>query len=149
MKNEKSDLSQSLEDYLEAIYMISKEKKIVRVKDIVTKLNVRSSSVIGALKKLKERGYVNQEHYGYIVLTPSGLKSSEELLKKHKSLYKFFNSILKVNSKIAEKDACAIEHHISEETYSKMMRLIDFIERSSDSGEKWHENLLIFLKTGK
>ena len=73
-------LSHSLEDYLETIYLISIDHKIVRVKDVVAKLNVRTASVIGALKKLVLKGFLEHERYGYIELTELGRKKGVENL---------------------------------------------------------------------
>jgi len=121
-------LSQSLEDYLEAIYVISQEKKIVRVKDLVKKLNVKTASVIGALKKLELKGFLEHEHYGYIDLTPEGITKANRIYEKHQVLFGFITRLLHVGEEIADKDACAIEHCISDETYAKLIKLIQFIE---------------------
>ncbi len=121
-------LSQSLEDYLEAIYVISQEKKIVRVKDLVKKLNVKTASVIGALKKLELKGYLEHEHYGYIDLTPEGITKANRIYEKHQVLFGFLTRLLHVGEETADKDACAIEHCISDETYAKLIKLIQFIE---------------------
>ncbi len=43
------DLSASQEDYLEAIFHISEEKMAARAKDIAKYLDVKASSVTGAL----------------------------------------------------------------------------------------------------
>jgi len=138
-------LSQSLEDYLEAIYVISLEKKIVRVKDLVKKLNVKTASVIGALKKLELKGFVEHEHYGYIDLTPEGIRKATRIYEKHKVLFRFFTDFLQVGSETSEKDACAVEHFISDETYSKIIRLIKFIEKSPDRQPQWFEDLKSFM----
>jgi len=139
-------LSQSLEDYLESIYIISLEKKIVRVKDLVNRMGVKSSSVIGALKKLISGGFIEHEHYGHIEMTPEGEKRAERLYEKHKTLTRFFNKILNVNKDTAEKDACEIEHYISDETYYKIIKLIQHIEASTDSNLKWMEELKELVK---
>ncbi|MEN8153956.1 MAG: metal-dependent transcriptional regulator [Acidobacteriota bacterium] len=139
-------LSRSLEDYLESIYIISLKKKIVRVKDIVNRMGVRSSSVIGAMKKLSSGGYIEHEHYGHIDMTATGLKRAERLYEKHKTLTRFFNDILNVKKEIAEEDACAIEHYISDETYYKIIKLIQHIESSKDTNPKWLEDLKILVK---
>lgn len=139
-------LSQSLEDYLESIYIISLEKKIVRVKDLVIRMGVKSSSVIGALKKLSSGGYIEHEHYGHIDMTPVGEKRAERLYEKHKTLTRFFNEILNVNKVTAEEDACAIEHYISDETYYKIIKLIQHIEASTASNLKWMEELKKLVK---
>ena len=49
-------LTPSQEDYLEAVYRISEEKKAARAKDIADRLNVRASSVTAALRTSKRAG---------------------------------------------------------------------------------------------
>ena len=143
IKTEK--LSQSLEDYLESIYIISLEKKIVRVKDLVNRLGVKSSSVIGALKKLGARSYIEHEHYGHIELTPEGKKRAERLYERHMTLTRFFRDILDVNGITAEEDACLIEHDLSEETYGKIIKLLNYIRSSADKDPKWFSDLKSFI----
>jgi len=126
INNELQELSQSLEDYLEAIYLISKDKKIIRVKDVVVRMKVKTASVIGALKKLETKGLIEHERYGYIELTEFGIKRALKIYEKHSTLLYFIHNILGVEKKISEKDACNIEHYISDETLEK---LIDFINK--------------------
>jgi DtxR family Mn-dependent transcriptional regulator len=134
---EKKKLSKSLEDYLEAIYVVAKEKRIVRVKDLIKMLNVKTASVIGALKKLEQKGYVEHEHYGYIELTPEGEKKALRIYEKHTMLMKFLTQFLKVNEEVAEGDACLMEHCVSEETFDKIMQLMRLFEISPDKVPTW------------
>ena len=143
------ELSHSLEDYLEAILIISQAKKTVRVKDLVKKQSVKTASVIGALKKLEKKGLVEHEHYGYIELTSKGIKKANKIYDKHKLLYKFLTEILDVNKNIAEKDACLIEHYISDDTFDKMITFMRFIEMYSDGAPIRLATFKDFMKTGK
>ncbi len=138
-------LSQSLEDYLETILVISQKKKVVRVKDVVQMLNVRTASVIGALKKLAEKGYVEHEHYGYIELTPTGTKKATRIYDKHQVLFRFFTDFLKVNKKTAERDACLFEHCISDETYGKIIELLRLLEAEPDKVPIWLQGLKEYM----
>jgi len=139
-------LSQSLEDYLESIYIISLDKKIARVKDLVNRLGVKSSSVIGALKKLGAKGFIEHEHYGHIELTDEGRKRAERLYERHTTLTRFFRDILNVDEKTAEADACQIEHDLSEESYSKIIKLIGHIIDMSEKNPACFEELTRSVK---
>jgi len=119
-----NQLSQSLEEYLEAIFLISKKKKTVRIKDLVNHLDVKSASVIGAIKKLEKNKLVVHEHYGSVELTEKGKILANEIYEKHRILYTFFTDVLKVDKKTAERDACLMEHNISEATLKGIIRLI-------------------------
>ena len=59
----KKMLSQSLEDYLEAIYIIGFDNKVVRVKEVSEFLDVKTPSVVDAINKLTGNGLVNHEKY--------------------------------------------------------------------------------------
>lgn len=122
------ELSQSLEDYLEAILLISRNKRIVRVKDLASHLDVRTASVIGALKKLSEKGLVDHEHYGYVALTVNGEEIAACIHDKHLILFRFLSEYLQVGQEIAERDACRIEHHVSSETLNGILKLIRVLE---------------------
>ncbi|HNS32935.1 MAG TPA: metal-dependent transcriptional regulator [bacterium] len=114
-------LTQSLEDYLEAIKILKKEKGIARVKDIGRFLKVKDPSVVSALGILSQNGYVEHEKYGYVELTPKGKKEASRIHKKHRTIVKFLNQKLKIPIEIAREDACRIEHVISNETYEKIL----------------------------
>lgn len=129
-------LSQSLEDYLEAILMISRQKRIVRVKDLAQQMQVKTASVIGALKKLSEKGLVDHEHYGYVALTADGESTATCVKAKHDILFHFLKNVLKVEEKTAEKDACSIEHYVSDETMEGIRKLIKAVEFAPEEFKK-------------
>lgn len=139
-----SSLSQSLEDYLEAIYIIGLKKKVVRVKDLMNYFNYKVSSVNNALKILSEKGLIIHEKYGYIELTDKGKKVADKLYDKHKCLTRFFNDILGIKESIAVEDACAIEHHLHKETFLKLQKLVTFMATTSN-GKKCTEEFRKFL----
>lgn len=114
----------SLEDYLEAIYLISLEGKGVRVTDLANRLKVKKASVSEALTKLAERGLVKHERYGAVTLTGKGFRAAEKVYRKHQAVYRFLTEILGVQPQTAEKDACAIEHAVSKETLDKLEKFL-------------------------
>ena len=142
---EKEKLSKSLEDYLEAIYVVAQSKKTVRVKDLIKKLDVKTASVIGALKKLEQRGLVEHEHYGYIELTDEGEKKATRIHEKHTILLRFLTEFLKVNEKTAEHDACLMEHCISDETFARMIQLIKLLETAPNKIPSWFKELTAYM----
>jgi len=113
-------MTQSLEDYLETIYLLTLSKKVARVKDISELLEVKKPSVINAIKELTGRNYISHEKYGYIELTEQGILEASKILEKHNLIKKFLVEVLKVDEKTAEKDACSMEHFLSKETLSKI-----------------------------
>ena len=142
-------LSRSLEDYLEAIYILTKEKKVARVKDLSKNLGVKTPSVVGAIKSLVKAGLVIHERYSYIELTEKGEKKAQNLYEKHRILSYFFQKILGVSKEIADQDGCALEHHIHPDTYDRIIKLFEFLEGCPEEIPTFLTNFHHFLKTGK
>ncbi|WP_414151712.1 metal-dependent transcriptional regulator [Acetobacterium carbinolicum] len=114
-------LTESIEDYIETIYLESeKHGKGVRITDIALELSVSKASANDAVRKLKELGYVEHERYGQIYLTEAGKNRAMKVYEKHRLITEYLVKALDVSLPVAEKDACSIEHIISEETFKKM-----------------------------
>jgi DtxR family Mn-dependent transcriptional regulator len=142
-------LTASMEDYLETILIIGLEKKVTRVKDIAKYLDVKTSSVANAIKILSEKELVHQEPYGYVELTQKGILMAKEIYERHKTLYKFFHEILGVGSKVAEQDACEIEHHIHKETLDRILKFIQLVETCPEGEPLWLSSFHYYVKHGK
>lgn len=137
------NLSESMEDYLEAIFNLIKENGSARVTDIANYLEIAASSVNQALKKLNQAGLISQEKYGPIKLTDSGLEAAEKIRCRHQILYLFLNKTLGVSKKTADQDACSMEHALSEESFSRM---VDYLSRNNYLKE---QNCAFKLKANK
>ena len=118
-------LSQSMEDYLEAIFEIDKQKRAVRVKDVSEKLGVTMPSVNGALKTLENKGLIHHEKYEYIELTEAGSDLASAIASRHRVISRFLTEHLGVDPETAEEDACRIEHVLSTETMQRLTEYID------------------------
>ncbi|MBT3182675.1 MAG: metal-dependent transcriptional regulator [Deltaproteobacteria bacterium] len=119
------ELSASQEDYLEAIYEIAGDNGVARVRDIAKHQNVSMASVNGAMKRLVKYELINHGRYDYIELTDKGKKRAAKVAKCHALLKKFLVDVLGVDKNTADKDACAIEHHLSEITVKKLITFLD------------------------
>lgn len=130
-------ITQTMEDYLEVMYNLEQDKKIVRVKDIAKKMKVRMPTVTNMVKNLAESGLVNYEKYEYIELTDEGKKVGAEIYRRHKALKKFLVQVLGIDEKKAENEACMMEHAISEETLDRFVQFMEFIEICPRAGNEW------------
>ncbi len=133
-------LSASLEDYLEAIFWIVREKQAVRAKDIATRLRVGRSSVTGALQALAKRQLINYAPYDVITLTDKGQTAATDVVRRHEVLRDFFVKVLAIRSDDADEAACRMEHAISDATLERFVDFIEFIEQCPGSGSKWIED---------
>ena len=113
-------IHESAEDYLEAILMLREKTGAVRAVDVAEALSFTKASVSVAMKKLRENGYVRLDEEGFLLLTPTGEAIASRIYSRHKALTDFFVS-LGVSEEIAAKDACKVEHDLSQETFEKLL----------------------------
>ncbi len=109
----------SSEDYLETILMLEQEKNEVHSIDIATKTGFTKPSISGAMKNLREDGYITMGADHVIRLTEEGRRIAERTLERHNFLKKMLMDI-GVDEETAEQDACRMEHAISQESFEKM-----------------------------
>ena len=114
-----ASMTQSLEDYLEAVYVLIAEKRPAQVRDVAQMLSVKMPSVVKALHELKRLGLVTQEPYAPVKLTVKGSRVAKQVLNRHTLLRKFLMK-LGVSRKHADKDACLMEHILSAETIDRI-----------------------------
>jgi len=104
----------------------------IRVTDVASMLNIAKASVAQEIDHLKKHGLVTQKKYGPIELTANGKKIANEVRWRHSKLKQFLVDVLDVDPKIAEKDACLMEHAVSAHT---MIRLINYLETGGNIKE--------------
>jgi DtxR family Mn-dependent transcriptional regulator len=84
---------------------------------------VSKPSVLTALKILEEQGLLEHERYRSVTLTERGKEVAGDIRSRHDFLTSFLRDVLGVSPDIAERDACKMEHILSEETLKKMKAL--------------------------
>ncbi|MEE0204933.1 MAG: metal-dependent transcriptional regulator [Oscillospiraceae bacterium] len=112
-------ITESVADYLEAIMVMQQEKKYVRAVDIANHFGYSRPTVSQTLKTFRAKGYVHVDDDGFITLTEEGLAIANATYERHvvlENVLKFIG----VSAENAEKDACRIEHDLSDETFSRI-----------------------------
>jgi len=117
----------SMEDYIEQIYLLIKDKGYARVSDIAEALSVHPSSVTKMVQKLDKDDYLIYEKYRGLVLTQKGKKTGKRLVERHFLLEQFLRIIGVDESKIYE-DVEGMEHHLSWESIDRIGDLVQFFE---------------------
>ncbi len=117
--------SESIEMYLETIYILESDHGHAHGVDIANKLGVSKPGVTKAINNLKLKGFVNTEKYGTITLTEKGIKKSKEIYFRHKLIKLFLENSLKLSKEQAAKDACKMEHVLSVETLEAMKMYLE------------------------
>ena len=112
------------EDYLEAVLVLQKEKGMVRSVDLARHMGFSKPSISHAVGVLKNGGFLTVDEDGYLHLTEDGREVAEKIYERHQ----FFTEQLVavgVDRETAERDACRIEHAISEETFQKLKASVE------------------------
>lgn len=141
-------LTSTMEDYLEAIFDLDRDKRVVRVRDIARRLDVKMPTVTSMLKTLNDRGLVHYEKYEYVALTDTGADVGREMNRRHRMLFRFLTDILKIDAKTADEEACKMEHTLSLTTMKSLTDFMEFIQTCPRAGESWLRYFDEFRKLG-
>ena len=123
-------IHKSAEDYLEMILRLIEQKGYARSVDIAMGLGVSKPSVSVAMKQLREGNYILMDKENYITLTDAGMEIAQRIYERHKVLTRVL-TLIGVDEKTAEEDACKVEHDISVETFSAIQRQMEKLEASA------------------
>jgi len=119
----KSETTESSENYLETILVLSRRLPVVRSVDIANELDFKKSSVSIAMKNLREKQYITVTDAGFIYLTESGRSIAEMIYERHEFLSAWLID-LGVDATTATEDACKIEHVISKESFEAIKKFV-------------------------
>ena len=106
----------SAEDYLEAIFVLSKNKNNVRAVDIVGYMGFSRPTVSIALKQFRENDYITIDAGRNITLTDKGYQIAKQTYERHTLIAQFLMAV-GVDEETALADACKMEHSISEKSF--------------------------------
>lgn len=107
------------EDYLEAVLVLQKKIGMVRSVDLARHMGYSKPSISHAVSVLKKGDYLTMDNEGFLHLTNLGKVIAEKIYEKHL----FLTGMLVgagVSKEVAERDACKMEHGISDESFQKL-----------------------------
>ena len=125
----------STQDYLKAVYDLSKNGDLVSTTEISQKLDVAPASVTEMLKKLSQDGYIKYSPYHGSTLTEKGLQEAQKVTRKHRLLEKFLSDVLHIGKDKVHTQACQMEHALSDEAEESLCRLLKHPDTCSDDGK--------------
>lgn len=151
-------MSTSTEEYLEALYTLTQDGRRASTTAISKRLKIAPASVTEMMRKLADSGYVNYSRYQGVTLTPKGFGIAEKMTRKHRLLERFLHDMLKIGNDKVHKEACEMEHALSDETEralcqtlqspgkcpddEKVIPACDFGFSSCEDCRKWGEDSL-------
>ncbi len=120
-------VSESVEEYLEAICRLEEEATPVATSRLAEKMAVSPASASEMVSKLAQQGLVAYEPYKGAFLTPEGKKKALSLLRRHRLWERFLTDILGLGWDLVHEEACRLEHAASDELVE---RIAEVLERS-------------------
>ena len=124
---EENELTHSAAHHLMAVHELRQQNGYARVSDIAKHLQITKGSVSSAMKHLKERNYVQEDHNRFLELTEKGTRVVQETETTRLAVQKFLSDALGMDEDDAEIDACKVEHLISSEARARMVRFLNFL----------------------
>jgi Mn-dependent DtxR family transcriptional regulator len=108
------NLTESMEMYLETIYLLERDHGHAHVAQIAKELEITKPSVTKAMNNLKDEGYIIKQAYGHINLTQKGLDESRKVFRKHSMITQFLEESLGLSPDEADDNACRMEHVVTD-----------------------------------
>ncbi len=124
--------SDSVEEYLEAIYSFNERGERAKNTELAKRLKVAPPSVTQMVKKLAERGYVQYVPYRGTILTGRGMALAQRVVRKHRLLERFFYDYLGMDLEKVHDEACRMEHSLSDEAALALCDALDNPETCPD-----------------
>jgi DtxR family Mn-dependent transcriptional regulator len=124
--------SESVEEYIEAIYTFNERGERAKNTELAKMLKVSPPSVTQMIKKLAEDGLVEYEPYRGVVLTGKGVAMAQKVVRKHRLLERFLHDFLGLRRNKVHEEACRMEHSLSDETAAALCKALDSPETSPD-----------------
>lgn len=109
-----------MEDYLKAIYKLTRDTQSASTQNLADKLDVSAASTTKMIKRLAEAGLVVHEPYQGVVLTETGHKIAVEIVRHHRLLELYLTQALGFTWDEVHEEAELLEHYISEKLEAKI-----------------------------
>jgi DtxR family Mn-dependent transcriptional regulator len=122
----------NIEEYLETLYALEEDDKAATTNEIAKRLGFAAPSVTEMLKRLAKEGYVRYEAYKGVTLTDKGRLVARKITRKHRILERFLHDILSIRKDSAHKQACEMEHTLSDEVEKGLWKLLRYPHKCPD-----------------
>lgn len=120
-----SNLSSSKEHYIKTVYELSAYNNGVRISDIAVKMGVTKTSACLAIQALEKKELIKRDEQRLVFLTDEGERQAILTKDKYTIIKQFLLNVLELDEATADKDACAMEHVISEETLCSFCKKVN------------------------
>lgn len=127
--------SESVQEYLQAIYNINETGKPARTTELAEKMGVSPPSVTEMLIRLSEEGLLEYEPYKGATLTGKGTALAQKTVRKHRLLERLLNDVLHTKPERVHEEACKLEHALSDRVANSLCSCLNAPETCPDDGK--------------
>lgn len=122
---DETELTPSVEEYVEAVYRLSRSGEAVSTSELAERLQVAAPSVTGMLKRLAARGLVTHRPYRGVALTAAGEEVALALIRRHRLAERLLTEVLGVSWQNTHELACRLEHVMEGEVEERVAKLLE------------------------
>ena len=137
---DENEITHSAAHHLMAVHELRQRHGYARVSDIAQHLKITKGSVSSAMKHLKERGYIQEDHNRFLELTEHGLQVVWETEATRFTVKKFLSDALGMDEDDAMIDACKVEHLISNEARARLVCFLRMLFSEEPSANEFLQN---------
>ncbi|MBO3802665.1 MAG: metal-dependent transcriptional regulator [Candidatus Brockarchaeota archaeon] len=124
MKIPLQEVTDAMEEYLEAIYKLEEKSGAARTSEIVKDVKVVPGTVTNTVERLEKEGYVTHAPYKGVKLTEKGRKVALQVVRRHRLSERLLTDILHVGWDKSHDAACKLEHGITEEVLKPLEKAL-------------------------
>jgi DtxR family Mn-dependent transcriptional regulator len=122
----KPALTESIQDYLRAVYLLAEQSDRVAVTALAKRLHVSPASASAMVKKLAALGLAEHERYRGVTLTASGERVALEVIRHHRLLELYLAETLGLHVDAVHDEADKLEHVLSDELEERIDTALGF-----------------------
>lgn len=117
-------LSTSAEDYLKAVYQLTRSGPYAATTDIAARLSVSAPSVTGMVRRLAEQGLLEHVPYHGVALTSTGKRAAIAVVRRHRIVETYLVERLGLGWDEVHAEAERLEHAISDRVLDRMAQAL-------------------------
>jgi DtxR family Mn-dependent transcriptional regulator len=153
--------SDTVEDYLKAIFELQEREGRAKTSQLAERLGVTAGSVTGMLQRLSmmRPPPLTYRHHRGVKLTAEGRKTALEIIRRHRLLETFLHRVLGLSWDEVHREAEILEHYLSDRVTDALDELLQH-PKTDPHGEpipdkdgglspSWFENRLSTVDVGK
>jgi DtxR family Mn-dependent transcriptional regulator len=112
------------EEYLEIIYMMAAEGKVVKGARLAETIRVSRPTVTATLRRMRRDGLIRQNDKKEVELTKKGYTIADTLQRRHRIIERWLTDVLDFDWARSDAESHRLEHVFSDEVIDRLNRVL-------------------------